>query len=427
MSSRNSLRSLILPALGGVQLLSVLTACSPAAGGKPDFRVADTAATPPASGENSSPQRSSTSSPVSSGLADASSAPAGPPPAAAPSCSSARAEAERSHQAVDVVVVMDNSGSMSDEAESVEANLNVNFAQTLDSSGVDYRMILISRHRTSDSQRTSACITAPLSGLGQCPADQPVFGARFFQYSVEVGSHDSLSLLLDTYDGTEPDEFGLAPSGWSQWLRADSKKVFLEITDDDSRMEAATFLSDLMSLAPEQFGANGAPARLVWHSIVGLAAKDVPTDAYLPAEPVEDSRCSGNSVFGSGSTYQDLSRLTGGLRFPICEFEGYDRVFQAIASDVLTSSGLACSFAVPPPPSGQRLELDKVAISYTRGDGTGVQTLGQVTEQSKCGDDAFLIAGDKINLCPQACAKINQDALAAVDVVFSCASTLILR
>ncbi|MEO8181718.1 MAG: hypothetical protein ABI895_23035 [Deltaproteobacteria bacterium] len=377
--------------------------------------------------EDGGSQRSPAVAPASSGLVDPGGMPAASTPAAAASCSSSRAEPELLRQAVDIVVVLDNSGSMSDEARSVEANLNVNFAQTLDDSGVDYRLILVSEHRSSDGQGTSACITKPLSGLAQCPADQPAFGPRFFQYSVEVGSHDSLSLLLDTYDGTETDEFDLAPNGWSEWLRADSRKVFLEITDDDSRLEAAAFLSDLMALAPEQFGANGAPSKLVWHSIIGLAQKEVATEPYLPAEPVQDAECEGNSVFSPGPTYQELSRLTGGLRFPICEFEGYDRVFQAIANDVATRSQLACGFAIPEPPSGQRLELDKVAVAYTPGGGAGVQMLGQVTDESKCGDDAFLIQGNAVQLCPQACTKINAAAQASVNVVFSCASTLILR
>jgi len=428
MPSRNSLACLIVSALGGMPSLVLLAACNPAGTAEPGLQVTDTAA-PAGSGAGVSPQRSTTDAPASSDLVDTGNALAAPAPTVAASCSSSRVEAELIRQAVDIIVVMDNSGSMSDEAGAVEANLNVNLAQTLANSGIDYRLILIARHRSSDSlaQRTSACITGPLSGLAQCPAEQPVFGERFFQYSVEVGSHDSLSLLLDTYDGTHSDEFDLAPRGWSEWLRADAKKIFLEISDDDSRVEAARFLSDLTSLAPEQFGATGAQAQLVWHSIIGLAEKDVATEPYLPAEPVRDARCSGNDVSSAGETYQDLSRLTGGLRFPICEFDGYDRVFQAIADDVASSSQIACAFAIPEPPAGQRLELDKVAVAYTPGDGADPQLLGQVTDPSKCGDDAFLIAGAAISLCPQACAKISADARSGLDVVFSCASALILR
>ena len=54
-------------------------------------------------------------------------------------------------------------------------------------------------------------------------------------------------------------------------------------------------------------------------------------------------------------------------------------------------------------------------------------TLGQVTERSKCGADAFVIEGGAISLCSEACARVNRDALATLDVVFSCTSTLLLR
>src|SRR5262245_17948500 len=43
---------------------------------------------------------------------------------------------------VDVIVILDNSGSMEDEMEAAERNINVNFAQILDTNSVDYRVIL---------------------------------------------------------------------------------------------------------------------------------------------------------------------------------------------------------------------------------------------------------------------------------------------
>src|SRR5450432_2437007 len=48
---------------------------------------------------------------------------------------------------VDIILVLDNSGSMADELQAVEDNINQNFATILQQSGVDYRVILISRHR----------------------------------------------------------------------------------------------------------------------------------------------------------------------------------------------------------------------------------------------------------------------------------------
>jgi hypothetical protein len=69
--------------------------------------------------------------------------------------------------------MLDNSGSMSDELQAVEDNLNLNFASILANSGVDYRVILLSRHRRevrdeSGESSTSVCVTTPLSALADC-------------------------------------------------------------------------------------------------------------------------------------------------------------------------------------------------------------------------------------------------------------------
>lgn len=412
-----------LAALWGTALLAV--ACSSAADGEPLFRD-----TPPRLQPSNAPE---------SGLEGAPPAPsptfapddAVPEPVAPATCSSTRAEAETIREPVDIIVVLDNSASMLDEARAVENNLNVNLASVLQESGIDYRVILLSEHRDSIDllPSTSACIESPLSGVAQCPAPEPAFGERFFHYSIEVGSHDSLSLLLDTYSGTRRDDFGLAPGGWSSWVRSGAKKVFLEITDDDARTTSDEFLSALTARAPGHFGSDPTRPRLVWHSIVGLAEKADQTDPYLPNEGIESQVCSGNlnTVFSPGTTYQELSRLTGGLRFPICQFNAYDAVFRRIAEDVVSSDGIACGFPIPTPPSGQSVELDKVAVSYTPGDGAPPIILGQVTSASGCGPDAFFAEGGSINLCPEACAAIRGDDRAALDVLFTCESTVIVR
>ena len=345
-------------------------------------------------------------------------------------CATARSEAELVREPIDIVVLLDNSLSMVDEARSVEATLNVNFASRLEDSGVDYRLILISRHRANDTLlgATAVCIDPPLGGGGPCPSARPSFGARFFHYSTEVGSSDSFDVLLGSYDGRRRDDFQLAPSGWSTWLRSGTKKVFLEISDDDENMSASTFLSELSKLSPQHFGSDPSRPEIVWHSIVGLPEKPNPVEAYAPSEPVQDGRCFGNltTVFNSGRTYQELSRSTGGLRFPICQFGAYNQVFEAIATSVVETSGVACGFAIPAPPSGQRLELDKVAVSYAPSSGAPI-VFGRALDAASCQADAFLVDGDDITLCPAACDRVRADPGASVEVLFTCESTLILR
>jgi hypothetical protein len=349
----------------------------------------------------------------------------GPAPAAetAGACATASAEVEIVRLPVDIIIALDNSGSMDDEARAVEANINVNFAAILQQTQVDYRVILVSEHRERDLQDTAICILSPLSTLSRCPSDQPGPTDRFFQYSTEIDSSDSFDVLLETYDGRRADDFELAPNGWREWLRPGAQKVFVEITDDDANTSAAEFVDGLTALAPEHFGADPSQPGFVWHSIVGLVQRQTATDPYGPADPIEEREC--GDVFNVGTTYQELSRSTGGLRFPICEFDGYDAVFQRIAENVVQTSGGACEFALPAPPGGRALDLDKVAVSYRPSSGEPPQLLGRVTAAADCRAGAFVVDGAGVHLCPEACDVVSADAAAAVDVLFTCESTLL--
>ena len=61
--------------------------------------------------------------------------------------------------------------------------------------------------------------------MGQCAVGlnnhEPVHNPPvFYHYSLEIDSNDAWCKLLGSYDGTVPDEYAQAPSGWSTWLRA---------------------------------------------------------------------------------------------------------------------------------------------------------------------------------------------------------------
>jgi hypothetical protein len=403
--------------------LALVTGCG--AGGAssaPQYEDDSTApVTPGAPLEPSTPQNTPTLPPAGL-LPEAPSAQE--PGSGAGSCVGVSAEVELLRQPVDIIIAIDNSGSMDDEARAVEENLNVNFAALLEQSGLDYRVILVTEHRESDGQDTAVCIASPLSSVAACPSDAPGPTERFFHYATEINSRNSLDVLLETFNGESEDEFGLAPLGWSEWLRPGAKKTFLEITDDDSNVPALEFASALTALAPEQFGADPSQLGFVWHSIVGLAERATATDPYAPADPIETRECTGD-VFNAGATYQELSRLTGGLRFPICEFAGYDAVFRSIATDVVLGSRSVCSFEIPPPPAGRELDLDKVAVSYQPGDGGAALVFGRALSESQCRADGFLVDGAGVHLCPEACEQVRADERASVSVLFACESTLL--
>ena len=228
---------------------------------------------------------------------------------------------------------------------------------------------------------------------------------------MKVDSLNSLVLLVDTFDATGRDEFELAPMGWGAWLRPNASKVFLEITDDDSTEMTAPTSSPR---SPRSRRSSARPPRRPSSSTASSASaksRSRPSRGY-PPRPFRPRTCTGNAdtVENPGPVYQELSRSTGGLRFPLCQFTAFDAVFETIANDVVSQAAIACEFAIPAPPRGQDLDLSKVAVSYDAGDGNPPKTFGQAMTHAECVPDAFYIDGatGKIQLCPDTCAAAQR-------------------
>jgi hypothetical protein len=428
MNYRLSARSVLRPAFGAAACLA-LAGCNPE-GERPDVGNGGTAATPFIPPEL----------PVD-GLSQGGNG--------NDQCVATKSEAQLVKDPVDIILLVDNSESMINELDAVERNININFAQILEEGGVDYRLVLISSHRNRVREGstgigsdiipdTGICVEAPLSGVETCPAPAPVPSQHFYQYNHAVGSGDSLQLILDTYK-MDPDKpcgqnpppcrppIDLNPAnpqeGWSTWLRPGVSKVFLEMTDDDStRMDATAFLGNFSEIAPEMFNGNYERPKFVFHSIVGLAERGN-AGAYEPSEPLVTGTCA--SADTPGTVYQELSVASGGLRFPLCEFDAYDAVFSEIADDVVRQAPVACEFDIPTAPSGQAVTLDNVAVSFTPGSGGAARELAQVRTAASCKEDTFYVENNQISLCPTPCARVRSDLDAAVDVLFTCRNTLI--
>jgi len=351
-------------------------------------------------------------------------------------CAGVVVQAESTVKPADIIYVIDNSCSMNQEISGVESNINVNFASIIQNSGVDYQVIMVTGHGSST---LDVCVQPPLSGTTNCsgpPVDVP---GQFYHYSLPVYSHDSLCKTLDGLYGNAPDEFSQAPAGWSTWLRPQAVKVFVEITDDGisctwngtnfndqdqinpGQQVALDWDTKLLQAAPAQFGSK-ADRNYLYYSIVGLPPKPNILDAYDEFEPVITGTCNGG--VGPGTGYQWLSKGTHSLRFPVCQDQNqtYDAVFQDIAAGVVDSTKVPCELIIPEEPPGQTYNFEKASVIYTPGGNGTPEEFTFVSSSAACGQaaDKFYIEGGLIKLCPAACAKVEGDIDAKLEVSIPC-------
>jgi hypothetical protein len=118
---------------------------------------------------------------------------------APPPCVATQTKAE--HPAVDIVVVIDTSGSMDEETAQVKQNINA-FAHSIGGGGLDYNVIMIARKPSASGSSFGICVPPPLAGAN-C-ADT----VTFHHLDILVDSTNSLRLLLDQYPN------------YAKWLRA---------------------------------------------------------------------------------------------------------------------------------------------------------------------------------------------------------------
>ena len=322
---------------------------------------------------------------------------------------------------VDIIFVIDNSSSMDDELDAVERNINENFAMIIGVSGIDYRVIMVSSHVAPEDNHI--CISTPLSGT-DCmpPPGAPVNGERFFHYDVGVNSRDSFRVFLDTY--TSPDMHGFAPNGWSEWLRLEAFKVIIEVTDDGSEENlpdgsppsAVNFDEALLGLNPPQFGVPG-NRNYVFHAIAGLEANDPADEPYPPTAPLVEDTC--GSARDEGLAYQRLSIVTGGLRYPVCEFDSYDAVFTEAARGIIRQARLTCDLTIPGVPDGETADPSSLALQWTPDPGAAAINVPR-RDPNQCTGTGFTVVGNTIRLCDDLCAEAEASETGQLQVLVGC-------
>lgn len=306
-------------------------------------------------------------------------------------CAAVSETAQNQYAPVDIVFAIDTSGSMSDEKNFVQQNMNI-FSQQIFLANIDHHAVMI-----ADASPDGPCIGVPL-GSGQCPADSKL--PEYLHVVQGVGSTNALQIILDTH------------AQWSASIRPDSVKHLVVISDDESDMDAATFDAAFKALDPSY-------ADYYFHAIVAFEAPDEfecfgGADCCLSFIPLSEE---------IGQVYLNLVSLTGGVAGDLCD-QQFGPVFTQIAQSVQTTVPLACEWEIPPPPVGESFDPTKVNVEL---DLDGVpESVYYVENEAACnGGDGWYYFPDAvtpqtIRICPATCTRVQAATEASVDILFGC-------
>ena len=198
---------------------------------------------------------------------------------------------------VDIIMAVDDSGSMGYEIQLVMNNMNT-FAAQLFLADFDYHLVLI------DGE---ICLPLPV-GSGLCPDDNnPPTYVHIFD---PVGSNDALQKILDNH------------VGWAPQMRPDALKHLIVVSDDDSSLSAGDFNAQFTALDPSHAG-------YLFHAFAS------PEDPLLAC--VSMTTCCPNFVplvAALSQEYLDLTALTGGVFGDLC-LQDIAPFFDDVAASVI--------------------------------------------------------------------------------------------
>ncbi len=300
-------------------------------------------------------------------------------------CDGISSEAENLLAPVDIVLVVDSSDSMENDARAVQDNMD-DFATYISASGVDFHVVMISDRG----------FVTPSSLFTSDPM-------RFLFVDRHVGSSDVFARAIDQFPVYE------------DFLRPDAITHIVGVTDDDDDMRAASFISMMEGLLGHDF---------TFHAI---ASEEAPNPIpYL--DPIPCTRSGGLLPAAAiGDRYYDAAAMTGGLTFSICT-EDWSGLFDTLAMTVSVSEELPCAYDLPEPPAGMSFDRDRVNVEHTP-EGGATTTFPRAADEASCGTGAAWYYDDaddpaQILLCPAACDTVTSGP-GRVDVRLGCETLLI--
>jgi hypothetical protein len=328
-------------------------------------------------------------------------------------CAETVSEAIEGLLPADIIVAVDNSGSMDEEAAEVQASMN-DFAAIITGSNIDAHIVMISADSTHDA---GVCVPAPL-GSGSCPDDENLPVYRHLPQVVQ--STDSLQLILSTYDQ------------WKDSLRPGASRTIAVISDDNSALDAAGFTQQLLALDASfqgfKFDAIVAPYELGPFICMNCPA---PCDGCDPC-------CGPNTApfpacidlpAEEGTVYKLLVAQTGGVLGDLC-VQDFQPVFHDMATAVVGNAQIACVYDIPDPGDGQEIATDLVNVEFQPSAGAPEDLIYYVPGgKGDCGANGGWYYDDpsdprQIIFCDSTCATVQASTDGKVTVTYGCETVI---
>ncbi len=271
---------------------------------------------------------------------------------------------------IDIVIWIDTSGSMSQEAAWVNQNV-VKFMNYLATKNLDYRVVMFG------------------NGLGLCNNGCPLNDPQHFLWvKVNVASTNGPNLIsnpihFDKYKG---------------FLRPDAVHNIVAISDDNCFLQSVNFINTYKGLLTNA-GMNPA---FVYHSIVSFANA---------ANPNQAGNCAGGASYGS--FHIAVSQATNGSMFQLCQ-KDWTVLFDQLAKSVAATAKPVCTYALPAK-AGKKYNPGNVKVSHI--ENSVVVNLTKINAEAECAAHPDGWFYDDPNnpqtatLCNETCKKLVGGAL----------------
>jgi hypothetical protein len=329
-------------------------------------------------------------------------------------------------KALDLYVMLDQSGSMKDPAgtstkwDQVTSALTAFVGQaSLAGVGVGIQYFGLAQGAascptscTDDSQCNGGTCVPKLgkcacgSGGGTSSCDAPDYGNAEVEIAPLPGVAPMITASMSAHapatdTPTLPALQGAInhATAWEQ-AHSDHVTVVIFATDGEPESNCDDNLADIDAVAAH--GAGGTPKILTFVIGVGTSLTNL------------------NGIAQAGGTGQAYLVDTGG--------NAQQQFLDAL--NKIRGQALGCVYTIPLPAAGGQIDYGKVNVQYTPGDGSPPITLPKVADKSSCpaGGDAWYYDNDaaptQIVLCDTSCTKIAGDAKASIDIVTGCATVV---